>query len=101
MASIAKPRRPRLSKAHRRQRRRRRTRKDRAVRRQLTQLRAQLPRPALALVDALGRAFTQATALRFALLRPAALLTVGTHTVANLLRTLGPLVPGEPGNRIR
>ena len=98
MSSIARRRRARLSQAQRRQRRRRQTRKDRAVRRQLVQLRAQLPGPARALVDALGRAFTRATALRFALLVPAALLTVGRHTVANLLRTLGPLVPGDPSS---
>jgi len=95
MASIVKKRRPRLSKAQRRERRRRQTRKTRAVRRQLRQFHAQLPQPARALVDALGRAFTTATALRCALLLPAALLTVGRHTVANLLRTLGPLVPGD------
>ena len=93
MASI-RPRR-RLSKAQRRERRRRQTRKARAVRRQLRRLHEQLPRPARALVDTLGRAFTRATALRFSLLIVAALLTVGRHTVANLLRTLGPLVPGD------
>jgi DDE superfamily endonuclease len=87
-----------LSKAQRQQRRRRQTRKDRAVRRQLVQLRAQLPRSAGRLVDTLGRAFTKATALRFALLLPAALLTVGRHTIANLLRTLGPLIPGDPSS---
>jgi len=87
-----------LSKAQRRQRRRRQTRKDRAVRRRLAQLHAQLPRPARAVVAALGWAFTTATALRFALLLPADLLTVGRHTVANLLRTLGPLVPGDPSS---
>jgi hypothetical protein len=43
----------------------------------------------------LGRAFHRTTALRFGLLLAAALLTVGRHTVANLLRTLGPLVPGD------
>jgi DDE superfamily endonuclease len=98
MSSIAKRRRLRLSKAQRRQRRQRQARKARAVRRQLGQLRAQLPSPARTLIDTLGRAFTQATALRFALLVPAALLTVGRHTVANLLRTLGPLVPGDPSS---
>jgi hypothetical protein len=87
-----------LSKAQRRQRRQRQTRKDRAVRRRLTQLHAQLPRPARALAEALGRAFTRPTALRFAPLLFAALLTVGRHTVANLLRTLGPLVPGDPSS---
>jgi DDE superfamily endonuclease len=97
MANLAK-RRPRLSKAQRRQRRRRQIRKDRAVRQRLTHLQDQLPRPARALLDTLRGAFTKATALRFALLLPAALLTLGRHTVANLLRTLGPLVPGDPSS---
>jgi hypothetical protein len=96
MASIG-PRR-RLSKAGRRQRRRRQTRKTRAVRRQLRRMHDQLPGPARALFDALGGAFHRATALRFGLLLAAALLTVGRHTVANLLRTLGPLVPGDPSS---
>lgn len=95
MASIAKRRRARLSKAQRRQRRQRQTRKDRAVRRQLKQMQAQLPRPARTLFATLGRAFRRPTALRFALLLAAALLTVGKHTVAKVLRTLGPLVPGD------
>ena len=97
MASIAK-RRPRLSRAQRRQRRRQQTRKVRAVRRRLADLQARLPRPARPLVDTLRWAFTKATALRFALLLPAALLTIGRHTVANLLRTLGSLVPGDPSS---
>jgi hypothetical protein len=54
-----------------------------------------LPRLARSLVDTLSSAFTRPTALRFALLLGAALLTVGRHTVAQLLRTLGPLVPGD------
>jgi hypothetical protein len=95
MASIPKRRRQRLSRAQRRQRRRRQTRTTRAVRRQLRHTQAQLPRLARDLCDTLGRAFTTVTALRFALLLGAALLTVGRHTVANLLRTLGPLVPGD------
>jgi len=93
MASLGP--RPRLSKAQRRQRRHRQTRKTRAVRRQLHRLHDQLPRPARTLFDTLGGAFRRATALRFGLLLAAALLTVGRHTVANLLRTLGPLVPGD------
>lgn len=96
MANIAKKRcKQRLSKAQRRQRRRRQTQKTRTVRRQLRQLHSQLPRPARLLCDTLAHAFTTATALRFALLLVAALLTVGRHTIANLLRTLGPLVPGD------
>src|SRR5262249_51681867 len=95
MASIGKQRRARLSKAQRRQRRRQQTRKTRAGRRRLRQVQAQLPPRARTLFDTLGQAFTPATALRFSLLLGAALLPVGRHTVANLLRTLGPLVPGE------
>jgi len=98
MPSILKRRHSRLSKAERRHRRQRQIRKDRAVRRQLASLQAQLPRPVRVLADVLGGAFTRATALRFALLLPAALLTVGKHTLANLLRTLGPLVPGDPSS---
>jgi hypothetical protein len=93
MASLRK--RQRFSKAQRRERRRRQTRKTRAVRRQLDRLHDQLPRPARLLVDTLGGAFTKATARRLTLLLVAALLTVGRHTVANLLRTLEPLVPGD------
>jgi len=96
MASIRQWR--RLSKAQRRQRRRRQTRRARAVRRQLRQRHDCLPRPVRALCDTLGRAFHPATSLRFGLLLTAAVLTVGRHTVANLLRTLGPLVPGDPSS---
>lgn len=98
MASIAQRRRQRLSKAQRQQRRQRQTRKARAVRRQLRQGCQQLPRPIRVLCDTLGAAFTKATASRFALLLVAAVLTIGRHTVANLLRTLGPLVPGDPSS---
>lgn len=98
MASIGKRRRSRFSKAHRRQRRQHQTRTNRAVRRQLRHAHDHLPRPLRALGDHLGRAFHKATALRFGLLLAAALLTVGRHTVANLLRTLGPLVPGDPSS---
>ena len=96
MASIAKKRwQQRLSKAQRRQRRQRQTRKTRVVRRHLRQLHDQLPRPARSLCDTLGRTFHTATALRFGLLLAAALLTVGRRTLANVLRTLGPLVRGD------
>ena len=95
MASIRQRWHQRLSQAQRRERRRRQTRRTRAVRRHLRQCQDHLPRPMRALVDTLSGAFTAATALRVSLLLPAALLTVGRHTVANLLRTLGPLVPGD------
>jgi hypothetical protein len=54
-----------------------------------------LPAEAAPLLAALTPAFTQPTAQRFVTLLVAALLTTGRHTVANLLRTLGPLAPGH------
>jgi DDE superfamily endonuclease len=95
MASITKRQRRRLSKAQRRQRRKQQTRKTRAVRRQLQHLHDQLPLAARRLCDTLGHAFTKATSLRLTLLLAAAVLTIGRHTIANLLRTLVPLVPGD------
>src|SRR6185437_13576282 len=47
------------------------------------------------LLAALQPAFTQPTFPRFALLMIAALLTTGRRTIANLLRTLGPLGKGH------
>src|ERR1051325_756523 len=43
----------------------------------------------------LAPAFTRPTFRRFALLLASAILTQGRHTVANLLRSLGPLAPGH------
>jgi hypothetical protein len=54
-----------------------------------------LPSEAEALLLALAPAFTAPTFRRFALLLLAALLTVGRHTVANLLRTLRGLATGD------
>src|SRR5437764_6842062 len=54
-----------------------------------------LPAEAAPLLAALTPVFTQPTAQRFATLLVAALLTTGRRTVANLLRTLGPLAPGH------
>jgi hypothetical protein len=47
------------------------------------------------LLAALQPAFSQPTFQRFTLLMTAALLTTGRRTVANLLRTLGPLAEGH------
>ncbi|HWG42126.1 MAG TPA: transposase [Gemmataceae bacterium] len=47
------------------------------------------------LLAALQPAFSQPTFQRFTLLMAAALLTTGRRTVANLLRTLGPLAKGH------
>lgn len=54
-----------------------------------------LPAEATPLLLALAPAFTQPTFQRFALLMAAALLTNGRRTIANLLRTLGPLCHGH------
>jgi hypothetical protein len=55
-----------------------------------------LPAEATALLDALRPTFTRPTWRRFLLLMAAALLTTGRRTVANLLRTAGPLADGHP-----
>jgi hypothetical protein len=54
-----------------------------------------LPTDAAPLLFALAPAFTQPTFQRFTLLLAAAILTTGRRTVANLLRTLGPLARGH------
>jgi hypothetical protein len=48
------------------------------------------------LVVTLVPVFTHPTLTRFTVLLVAAVLTPGRHTIANLLRTLGELVPGHP-----
>jgi hypothetical protein len=54
-----------------------------------------LPPEARPLLVGLAPAFTHPTFRRFTLLLAAAILTQGRHTVANLIRTLGPLAPGH------
>jgi hypothetical protein len=54
-----------------------------------------LPSEALPFLSALAPAFTRPTYRRFLLLMGAALLTPGRRTVANLLRTVAPLVEGH------
>src|SRR5262245_42559425 len=54
-----------------------------------------LPTEAAPLLAALAPAFTQPTFTRFVTLVAAAILTTGRRTVANLLRTLGPLAKGH------
>jgi hypothetical protein len=94
MASIARRRRQRPSNSQRR----RQARKARAARRQLQQFHQCLPKAARSLLETFRPAFTTPTYYRFVFLLIAALLTVGNHTVLNLLRTLGPLVPGHPSS---
>lgn len=54
-----------------------------------------LPAEAAPLLAALAPAFTTPTRTRFVTLLAAAVLTTGRRTVANLLRTLGPLAKGH------
>ncbi len=54
-----------------------------------------LPTEAAPRLQALAPAFTQPTWHRFTLLLTAAILTTGRRTVANLLRTVGPLAVGH------
>jgi hypothetical protein len=54
-----------------------------------------LPLEATPLLAALAPHFTRPTHRRFASLMAAAILAQGRRTVANLLRTLGPLAPGH------
>jgi hypothetical protein len=54
-----------------------------------------LPAEALPLLQTFAPLFTRPTYRRFLLLLVAAVLATGRRTVANLLRTLGPLAPGH------
>jgi hypothetical protein len=54
-----------------------------------------LPLEALPLLAELAPAFTRPTGRRFVVLLAAAILTQGRRTVAHLVPSLGPLVPGH------
>jgi hypothetical protein len=97
MASIQQ-RPPRSTKKGSRQQRQRRLRKARAARRQLAQCHGQLPKTARTLVACFRPAFSLPTYYRFVFLLGAAVLTVGNHTILNLLRTLARLAPGHPSS---
>jgi hypothetical protein len=98
MASVATRARRRLSRAQRRRRHQHQARKARAARRRLQDHLRRLPAPAAGLFDALAGAFSRPTFLRAVVLALGAILTVGCHTVCNLLRTLGRLAPGHPSS---
>ena len=88
----------RLSKRKRREMRVRQARKARETRRHLQRHLDNLPNEARAFLDTFSPVFRRPTFLRFAVLLLAALLTVGSRTVANLLRTIGLLAPGDPSS---
>jgi hypothetical protein len=99
MASLTDRPRTRLSPKQLRERlrtaRRQQARKARKARRQLDRIHQQLPPPVRTIFDPLAPAFTRPTYHRVVVLALAAILTLGGHTVANLLRGLGALAPGH------
>jgi DDE superfamily endonuclease len=102
MASITNQPRKRLSQKQLDQRlrsaRRLQARKAREARHQVDRVHQQLPEPVHTLFDPLEPAFSRPTHHRFLLLAVAAILTLGGHTVCNLLRCLGALAPGHPSS---
>jgi hypothetical protein len=96
MVSFTKRSRP--AQSARRRQRQLQARKARAVRRELQRLHLQLPKPARAFWEIFRPVLARATFGRLVLLACAAVLTVGNHTVLNMLRTLPTLVPGHPSS---
>jgi DDE superfamily endonuclease len=95
---LSSPRRRRLSKSKRHAMRVRQARKARATRLHLQRHYANLPHEAHPFFETFSSVFRRPTFLRFAILLVATLLTVGSHTVANVLRTAGLLAPGDPSS---
>jgi hypothetical protein len=91
-------RRRRLSKSKRRQLRVRQARQARETRLHLQRHYANLPHEVRSFFETFSSVFRRPTFLRFAILLVATLLTVGSHTVANVLRTVGLLAPGDPSS---
>lgn len=98
MASIRKRGAQRLSKSKRRQLRRRQQARASQVRCQLREIERQAPSAMRLLLQAFADTFSRPTYQRFVVLLLAALLTVGTHTILNVLRTVGPLAAGHPSS---
>ena len=97
MVSSSRKRR-RLAKSKRRELRRRQAAKARRACRQLQHNVGLLPASLLSFFSLFAPSFTRPTFLRFTLLAVACLLTTGCCTITNLLRTLGPLAPGDPSD---
>jgi hypothetical protein len=96
MATITHRTRKRLSREQFRVFRHQQAKKARKARHDLYQNHQQLPKKARAFFDPLAPAFTRPTYRRFALLAVAAILTLGGHTICNLLRCVSVLAPGDP-----
>src|SRR5258708_3229539 len=88
----------RLSRSKRRELRVRQARKARETRLHLQHHYANLPQEARSFFDTFSPVFRRPTFLRFAILLVATLLTVGSRTVTNVLRTVGLLAPGDPSS---
>jgi hypothetical protein len=98
MAIITRRPRKRLSQERLRILRQQHTQKARKARGVLDRNHQKLPAQLRALFDPLAPAFSRPTYRRFVLLAAAAILTLGGHTVSNLLRCLGALAPGHPSS---
>ena len=95
---LSSPPRRRLSKDKRRALRVRQARKARETRLHLQRHYANLPTQARSFFESFSSVFRRPTFLRFATLLLATVLTVGSHTIANVLRTVGLLAPGDPSS---
>jgi hypothetical protein len=73
-------------------------RKARETREQMRRYYQNLPQQAQSFFETFSSVLRRPTFLRFAILVLATLLTVGCRTVCNVLRTLGPLAPGDPSS---
>src|SRR5258708_7826997 len=87
--------RKRLSRSKRRELRQRQARKARQAHRQIQEHVGLLPDSVRSFFAIFSPTFTKPTLLRFTLIAVAAILTLGSRTIANLLRTLGCLAPGD------
>jgi transcriptional regulator with XRE-family HTH domain len=94
-----RPQPPRLSRRRKKrlsqEQRRQLARKAGLSCRQLKRLCRQLPQPVHTVFEPLAPALTRPTYRRLVVLALAAILTVGSRTIANLLRCLGALAPGH------
>jgi DDE superfamily endonuclease len=95
---LSSQRRNRLSKSKRRELRARQARKARETRLCLLRHYQNLPEQAQSCFETFSPSFRRPTFLRFAILLVATVLTVGSHTVANVLRTVGVLASGDPSS---
>src|SRR5215213_8375235 len=87
--------RKRMSRRQRREQQRRNRRKARQNRAKLNERVSLMPPSLQAFFALFAPCFTRPTLLRFTLLAIATILTLGCRTVANVLRTVGFLAPGD------